>query len=108
AFTKLRPLAGLCLCGVFMSHALDAEDVDALRQELERRTAELAPPRWNPNPDDVRRSVARLVLALVEFVRQLLERQALRRMDEGTLTDVQTENLGLALMRLEETVREMA
>jgi hypothetical protein len=44
----------------------------------------------------------------VEFVRQLLERQAIRRMDAGTLTAEQTESIGLALMRLEETVRDLA
>jgi hypothetical protein len=65
------------------------------------------PPRWNANPDDVRKSVAKLVLTLVEFIRQLLERQAIRRMEAGTLTPDQTESIGLALMRLEETVREL-
>jgi hypothetical protein len=52
--------------------------------------------------------VAKLVLTLVEFIRQLLERQALRRVDAGTLTAEQTEAVGLALMRLEETVRDIA
>lgn len=65
-------------------------------------------PRWNADPDEVRRSVVKLVLTLVEFIRQLLERQAIRRMDAGTLTDQETEAVGLALMRLEETIRELA
>jgi hypothetical protein len=52
--------------------------------------------------------VAKLVLTLVDFVRQLLERQAVRRMEAGTLTDEETESVGLALMRLEETVHDMA
>jgi hypothetical protein len=67
-----------------------------------------APPRWNADPDDVRRSVAKLVLTLVEAIRQLLERQAIRRMEHGTLTDAETEADGLALMRLEEAVRDIA
>jgi hypothetical protein len=87
---------------------LGAEEIDALRHELEQRTRDMAAPRWNPDPDEVRRSVARLVLTLVEFIRQLLERQALRRMDEGTLDDAETERLGVALMHLEETVHELA
>lgn len=70
--------------------------------------ANSAPPRWNANAEDVRRSVAKLVLTLVEFIRQLLERQAIRRMDAGTLTPEQTEDVGLALMRLEETVRDIS
>jgi hypothetical protein len=64
--------------------------------------------RWNADPEEVQRSVAQLVLTLIEFVRRLLERQAIRRMESGTLTDQQTEDVGRALMRLEETVREMA
>lgn len=52
--------------------------------------------------------MARLVLTLVEFLRQLFERQALRRMEAGTLTPAQVEALGLALMRLEETVHDLA
>jgi hypothetical protein len=64
--------------------------------------------RWNADPDEVRRSVMKLVLSLAEFLRQLMERQALRRMDAGTLTDEEVEHLGLALMRLEETVHDLA
>ena len=78
-----------------------------LRRELER-VAGAKPPRWNADPDDVQRSVAQLVLTLVEFIRRLLERQAIRRMEGGTLTDEQTEDIGRALMQLEETVRDLA
>lgn len=65
-------------------------------------------PRWNASPEDVERSVARLVLALVDFLRQLMERQAIRRMERGTLSEEEVERLGRALMRLEETVHDMA
>jgi hypothetical protein len=66
------------------------------------------PPRWNANPDDVRRSVLKLVLTLVEMIRQLLERQAIRRMESGTLSEDETESVGLALMRLQETILDLA
>jgi hypothetical protein len=56
----------------------------------------------------VQRAVVRLVLALVELLRRLFERQALRRLEAGTLTPAETEALGLALMRLERTVRDLA
>jgi hypothetical protein len=86
--------------------------VDELRDEIERTLGgepdRPTPPRWNAAPEDVERSVARLVLALVEFLRKLMERQAIRRMEEGTLTEEQVERLGQALMRLEETVHDMA
>jgi hypothetical protein len=87
--------------------AVEVRELESVRQELER-LAKKTTPRWNADPDDVRRAVAKLVLTLVEFIRQLLERQAIRRMDAGTLTADQTEAVGLALMRLEETVRELA
>jgi hypothetical protein len=87
--------------------AIDIHEVESLRAELERLRASGAPPRWNANPDDVRKSVAKLVLTLVEAIRQLLERQAIRRMEQQTLTDEETEAIGLALMRLEETIREI-
>ena len=56
----------------------------------------------------MRRSVLKLVLTLVELIRQLLERQAIRRMDAGTLSDQETESVGLALMRLQETILDLA
>ena len=87
--------------------AMRARDIDALRTEIDAQRAELVP-RWNANPDDVRRSVAQLVLALVEFVRRLLERQAIRRMEDETLSPEEIERIGIALMRLEETVVELA
>ena len=85
---------------------LDVQEIESLRAELER-LASVPPPRWNADPEDVRRSVAKLVLTLVEFIRQILERQAIRRMEAETLTVDETEAVGLALMRLEETVRDM-
>jgi hypothetical protein len=86
----------------------EVAELDELRKELERTAAGRSPLRWNANPDDVQRSVAQLVLTLVEFIRRLLERQAIRRMESGTLTEQQTEDVGVALMKLEETVRDIA
>lgn len=65
------------------------------------------PMRWNPQPEDVQRSVAQLVLTLAEFLRQLMERQAIRRMEQKTLTDEQIDAVGTALQTLEATIREM-
>ena len=53
-------------------------------------------------------SVAKLVLSLVEFLRLLMERQAIRRMDEDTLASEEVERVGVALMKLEETVHDIA
>ncbi len=86
--------------------AVTVRQINSLRDELKRRTREV--PRWNADPEDVQRSVARLVLSLVEFLRQLMERQAIRRMDAGTLAAGEIESIGQALMKLEETVRDIA
>jgi Gas vesicle protein K len=83
-------------------------ELEDLRRQLEHTAGGASPLRWNANPDDVQRSVAQLVLTLVEFIRQLLERQAIRRMEAGTLTEQQTDDVGRALMKLEETVRDIA
>jgi hypothetical protein len=87
--------------------SLEVQEIESLRAELDRLASTSSPPRWNADPEDVRRSVAKLVLTLVEFIRQVLERQAIRRMEAGTLTEGETESVGLALMRLEETVRDL-
>ena len=85
----------------------EAREIEAIRQQI-AAVASAKPPRWNANPDDVRRSVLKLVLTLVELIRQLLERQAIRRMEAGTLSDEETESVGLALMRLQETIADLA
>ena len=64
--------------------------------------------RWNPDPEDVQRSVVKLVLSLIEFVRKLMERQAIRRLEDRTLTPDEIENVGKALMKLEQTIYMIA
>ncbi|MCU1699314.1 MAG: gas vesicle protein GvpK [Mycobacterium sp.] len=59
------------------------------------------------DPEDVGRDLGRLVLTIVELVRQLMERQALRRVDLGDLSDETVERLGVGLMRLEEAMEEL-
>jgi hypothetical protein len=101
-----------------------AADLRALKSELERRlntptavrvgkqrTAAAKKSttglRWNPEPEDVQKSVAQLVLTIVEFLRRLMERQAIRRMEQKTLTRKEVEAIGVALMTLEDTVRDI-
>ena len=78
-----------------------------LREEIARLQA-LLPERLDLAPEDIERGLAGLVLTLVEFLRQVLERQAIRRMEGGTLTDDEVERVGLALMRLEKKIGEIA
>jgi len=83
------------------------DEVAALRRDVERLRA-LLPERVDVDPEGAGAGLAKLVLTLVEFLRQLLERQAIRRMEGGTLTDDEVERMGIALMRLEEKVQELA
>jgi len=59
------------------------------------------------DPESVERGLVSLVLTIVELLRQLMERQALRRVDQGTLTDEQVENIGRTLMALEDRMAEL-
>lgn len=65
------------------------------------------PRRLETDSESVQRDLMRLVLTIIELVRQLMERQAIRRVDEGDLTDDQVEELGVGLMRLEEAMTEL-
>jgi len=86
--------------------SIDAE-LEDLRREVERLRG-ILPERVDVDPEGVEHGLAKLVLVLVEFLRQLLERQAVRRMEGGTLSDDEVERMGLALMRLEQKVHEIA
>ena len=59
------------------------------------------------DPAKVERGLAKLVLTLVELIRRLMERQAIRKMESGTLTEMQVEGLGEALRRLEAKMGEL-
>ena len=67
----------------------------------------LAKNRINADPERVEKGLAQLVLTVVELLRQLMERQALRRIEGGRLDDEQVERLGTALMLLEQRMEEL-
>jgi hypothetical protein len=81
-------------------------DLEGLAQELDR-VGTAFPRRVNADPEGVEKGLAQLVLTLVELLRQLMERQALRRMEQGTLTDEQIERLGETFMKLEQRMEEL-
>ena len=63
--------------------------------------------RITADPENVERGLAQLVLTIVELLRQLMERQALRRMEAGALDDDQIERLGQTFMKLAERMDEL-
>jgi hypothetical protein len=74
--------------------------------ELEKLDHAL-PARIDANPREVERGLAKLVLTLIELLRRLLEKQALRRIEGGRLTDEEVERLGLTFLRLAERMKEL-
>src|SRR5438034_9156211 len=64
--------------------------------------------RFDCSPENIEQGLAKLVLSLIELLRQLLERQAIRRMQGGSLTEDQVEQMGEALMKLETKINELA
>lgn len=78
--------------------------------EFERELREIAralPERIDADPEHVEQGLARLVLTLIEVLRKVLEHQAVRRMDGGSLSDEEVERLGVALLRLSERMDEL-
>jgi len=67
----------------------------------------LLPERLETDAESVERDLFKLVLTIVELVRQLMEKQALRRVDQGDLTDDQVDALGTALWHLEQAMDEL-
>lgn len=77
-------------------------------EEEGREKTTSAPSRIELSPDNIEQGLAKLVLTLIDFLRQLLERQAIRRMEGGALSDQEIEEMGEALMKLEAKIRELA
>ena len=82
-------------------------DADELPEAALKALARALPERINADPEKVEQGLARLVLTLIELLRQVLEHQAIRRMDGGTLSDEEIERLGLALLKLSERMDEL-
>ncbi len=78
----------------------------ALREAL-TFTDSVVPERIAADSEIVENGLAKLVLSIIELVRRLLEKQALRRMDAGNLSEEEIERLGNALMKLEEKMEEL-
>lgn len=85
---------------------IETDDAEFFAREL-REMAPGLPDRLETDAEDIDAGLGKLVLTLVEFVRQVLEHQAIRRMEGGSLSDEEVERLGLALLKLEEKLGEM-
>ena len=82
------------------------QDLDPFARDL-RRLDDALTRRVEADPENVERGLAQLVLTIVELLRQLMERQALRRVEAGSLDDETVERLGRTLMALESRMEEL-
>ena len=85
---------------------IETSHAEEFVEEL-RRATDTLPSRINIDHESVEQGLAKLVLTLIEFIRRLLEKQAVRRMEGGDLSPQQIEELGLALMKLEAKLQEL-
>ena len=84
----------------------DPGNLETFATELEQVKGAL-PQRINADPEGAGRGLAKLVLTLVELLRQLMERQALRRIEAGSLSDDEIERLGQTFLKLNSRMEEM-
>jgi hypothetical protein len=83
------------------------ENTESLSATTLEALAHALPDRINADPDRVEQGLARLVLTVIELLRQVLEHQAIRRMDGGTLGAEEIERLGIALLKLSQRMDEL-
>jgi len=89
-----------------MNRIVETDAPEAFAQELEQ-VANILPRRIEANPDSVDKGLAKLVLTLIELIRKLMEKQAMRRVEHGSLTEEEIERVGETLMKLEQKMAEL-
>jgi hypothetical protein len=80
--------------------------LDEFANEIAKAESVL-PRQLNADPEKIEQGLAKLVLAIVDLLRRLMEKQAIRRIEGGSLNDEEIERLGLAFMRMEEKLEEI-
>lgn len=83
-----------------------AGETDRLLMQMENVQGGF-PKRINANPDDAEKGLMQLALTIIELLRRLMEKQAMRRIDAGSLTEAESERMGVAFMRLESKMKEL-
>jgi len=89
-----------------MDRIVETDSLEAFVEEMEK-VSDVLPGRIDANPKNVEKGLAKLVLTLVELIRKLLEKQAMRRIEAESLTDEEIERVGETLMKLENKMKEL-
>lgn len=85
----------------------ETDTPDMFSRSMSQEKKAVLPNHINIDPSDVSKGLAKLVLTVIELLRELLERQAIRRIDSGTLTREEVNNLGITFMKLAEKMEEL-
>jgi hypothetical protein len=89
-----------------MNRIIETDSPQEFVQEIEK-IQDALPKRIDADPKNVEKGLAKLVLTLIELIRKLLEKQAMRRIDGGSLTEEEIERIGETLMKLENKMQEL-
>ena len=89
-----------------MSKNIETDSLEIFAKEIEK-VQDALPKKIAANPENVEKGLARLVLTLIELIRKLMEKQAMRRVEAGSLTDEEVERVGETLMKLENKMKEL-
>jgi len=89
-----------------VNRIIETDSQEAFVQEMEK-IQDTLPSRIDANPKNVGKGLAKLVLTLVELIRKLLEKQAMRRIEGGSLSDEEVERIGETLLKLENKMQEL-
>ena len=89
-----------------MSKTIDTDSLEIFAGEMEK-IKDALPKKIEANPKNVEKGLAKLVLTLIELIRKFMEKQAMRRVEAGSLTDEEVERVGETLMKLENKMKEL-
>ncbi len=89
-----------------LNNVVETDFPEEFVEEMEKYN-DVLPRKIDANPKNVEKGLAKLVLTLIDLIRKLLEKQAMRRVEAGSLSDEQIENVGETLMKLESKMKEL-
>jgi hypothetical protein len=91
---------------MILNSVVETDFPEEFVEEMEKSN-DVLPRKIDANPKNVEKGLAKLVLALIELIRKLLERQAMRRVEAGSLSEEEIESVGETLMKLENKMKEL-
>ncbi len=103
---KLAPQVDVCQAAVESDSIGDFANIMSIASELKAKSEDSAG-KINLEQDNVKNGLGQLVLTLVRLLHELLERQAIRRIEAGSLSDMEIENIGVTLMRQAEEIERL-